>query len=498
MAKVEIKAFTGIDQSAGAHNVNMNVAYDAANCNTEHGVLSPAKGYQPVYPSLPAPIVTLCSFYRRNIEAEEDRRVLVAATATTLYAILEGGSAWTTLMTGLQSGEWSYVTYETLKNDQTVDVLILSNPLDGVVVVYGDDLTAEAKSDLPKFAVLERHAERIWGIGVPGEPDNLYYSKPFNPFDWGYEFDPVDGTTPLPESSGGVIQWPTWDGDKFVAIKRFSNNLLAFKERSAFYVRGLTAGEFAVVEAYGSDGVMAPETIVTDGPAAYYLSEGGFGAYDGFNAQLLDNDRLYNVFSMVGASAPQLACAVVSRHVVYLSLPVKMETEEVTIGGVTSIHWVEPTRNNLLVEYDTRRRTYMIRTGIQADAMHNHGGRLLFTSGDNPYQVFEITGTAYNDEPIPVKWESAWQDLGAKNAVKSGFVVHITGFQSEAEQQITLGIETERKKKTKDILLSPGYKKTKFKLNNIGRRFRFFIEADSTVNWQLAGGVQIEMEIDED
>jgi len=516
MAKsVEIKAFTGIDQSVGAHNLNMNIAYDAKNCNTEHGVLTPATGFQAVYPTLPGQIVTLCSFYRRNIEVEADRRVLVAATATALYAILENGSAWTTLMTGLQSGEWSWVTYETTRDlndpatpsnpndDSTVDILILSNALDGMVVVYGNDLTAEklavTKPTIPKFAVLERHAERIWGIGVEGEPDNLYYSQPYKPFEWGYVYDPVDGTTPLGESSGGVIQWPTWDGDKFVAIKRFSNNLLAFKERSAFYVRGLTAGEFAVVEAYGSDGIMAPGTIVTDGAASYYLADGGLGAYDGDTAALLDNDRLFNVFSKIGSCAPETACAIISKHVLYLSLPVYTgATTTTTLNGVSVTTLVEPDRNNLLVEYDTRRKTYMIRTGIQADALHNHGGRLLFTSGNNPYQVYEITGTTYNGAAIPMRWESSWQDLGAKNTLKSEFVIHITGFDSADEQDVTIGIETERKVKSKVITLVPGFSKTRFTLNNTGRKYRFFIEANSTVSWQLAGGVQIEMEVDED
>jgi hypothetical protein len=506
-ATVEIKAFTGIDQSAGGHNVSMNLAYNAYNCDTGFGVLAPSKGYLPVYPSLPAKIVTLGSFYRRNHEIESERRVLVAATQTTLYAILEGGSSWVQLMNGFSSGEWSWVTYETTRDagtpsdtsdDYMTDIMILSNSEDGVVVVYGDSLTAERKTDLPKFAKLERHAERIWGIGVPGEPDNVYYSQPYNPLNWDLVFDPVDGTTVLPEQSGGVIQMPTWDGDRFIAIKRFSSSLLAFKERSAFYIRGLTTGEFAMIEAYGSDGVLAGDTIITDGPYAYYLSDNGLGIYDGDTARMLDNDRLYGVFAKVGAIAPETACTAISRHVLYLTLPVYTgETYSETIGGVTVTKLVEPTRNNCLIEYNIPRRTYMVRKGIQADAIHNHGGRILFTSGTNPYQVYEITGATFDGDPIPVRWESAWQDLGMKNAYKNAFVVHMTGLQSDAPQQITIGLETERKVKTKTIALAPGYKKTRFPISNNGRRFRFFLAANSETNWSLSGGVQIDMEIDE-
>lgn len=471
-------------------------------------MLFPAKGFSSVYPSLPEPIVTLCSFYRRNHEVLSERRVLVAATATALYSFVEGASAWKTLMTDLQSGEWSWVTYESTRNNGTesdssddyiTDILIMSNSVDGVVVIYGDVLEAEHKTSIPKFAILERHAERIWGTGVSGEPDNLYYSQPYSPFEWSQVFG-NDGTI-LPEQSGGVMQMPTWDGDRFVALKRFSNNLLAFKEKSAWYVRGLTAGEFALIEAYGSDGVFAPATIITDGAAAYYLADGGLGVYDGDTAQLLDNDRLFSVFSKISQNAPETSCATVSRHVLYLSLPVYTgATYSTTINGITTEKLVEPTRNNLLIEYDLRRKTYMIRTGIQADALHNHGGRLLFTSGNNPYQVFEITGTDYDGSGIPVLWQSAWQDLGAKNATKSGFVVHITGLDIKEgeEQEITLAIETERKMKSKTINLVYGYKKTKFNINNIGRRFRLSISATSNSMWSISGGVQIEMEVDED
>ncbi len=132
----------------------------------------PVEGLLPVYPSLPAKNLTLGSFYRRNHENQSEPRVLVAATQTTLYAILEGGSSWVQLMNGFSSGEWSWVTYETTRDagtpsdtsdDYVTDIMILSNAKDGVVVVYGDSLTAERKTDLPKFAKLERHAERIGG-----------------------------------------------------------------------------------------------------------------------------------------------------------------------------------------------------------------------------------------------------------------------------------------------------------------------------------------------
>lgn len=521
---VTVERFTGIDESAGAHNGSLSIAAEAQNCLTEQGLLRPATGYAPVYPPLAEPIVTLATFYRRNHEVEAERRVLVASTATALYAITEGASAWKPLMSELTGGgRWSWVTYEqTGDGADPEDVLILSNASDGMVIVKGATLTAEHKvinlTSLDehgdpvytpiKFGIIERHAERIWGAEVPGEPDSLYYSQPFNPFNFNQVYVTEDGLGTseiptggevLPEQSGGVIQVPTWDGDRFVALKRFSNYILAYKRDSVFYVKGMSAGEFGQREAYGSDGAFAPRTVVTDGPTAYYVSNRGLGVFDGDTARLLDLDRLGSVFRNLGTATERLACAATARHVLYLSLPVYTgETFDEVRGGLTITRAVEPTRNNTMVEYDIRRRTYMVRTGIAADALLGHGGRLLFTSGDDPSQVYELTGTTYNGAPIPVRWATPWQDLGRKDVKKSAFELYVTGFECLGKQKVNIGIETEKRVKFKPVMVSGKLKRARFVVGNSGRRFRFVVEAQSTVDWSLSGGVQIKMELDED
>lgn len=522
---VTIDRFTGIDESSGAHNVSLSVAAEAYNCLTEQGILRPSIGYALVYPPLNAPIVTLATFYRRNHEVEAERRVLVASTATTVFAMIEGASVWKEVYTGVQGGgRWSWVTYEQESADKTSvdDVLIMSNAIDGFVMVHGETLQAEKKvldmigmddagnitHDSITFDIIERHAERIWGAGAPGSPDNLYYSQPFNPFDFNQVYLTADGlgvtTTPtgeevLPEQSGGVIQVPTWDGDKFVAIKRFGNFLLALKERSAFYIRGLAAGEFSQYEAYGSDGILAPRALGSDNAVAYYLSDRGLGIFNGDTAQLLDMDRLGSIFRNLGEVYSVTSCAAVARHVLYLSVPVytgEMTTE--TKGNLSITRRVEPTRNNRIVEYDTRRRTYMVRTGISADALLGHGGRLLFTSGDNPSQVYEMVGNTYDGKPIPMRWVSAWQDNHQKNVTKSAFELYITGLECATKQKLTVGIETEKRLKSKTIVVDKKLKRVRFPVGNSGRRYRFVLTADSTEDWSLSGGVQIDMDKEED
>ena len=60
-----------------------------------------------------------------------------------------------------------------------------------MIAVYGSDLRVEKKALTigdayaeVKFATLGRHAERIWGTGAEGYPDSIFYSRPYDPFNW--------------------------------------------------------------------------------------------------------------------------------------------------------------------------------------------------------------------------------------------------------------------------------------------------------------------------
>jgi len=230
-----IPAPKGVYQAAGDTNVSTDYAYRAHNIRTEHGLLATSRGTSRALPALGAPIETLTRFYRRT--RPDDPEVFVAAAGGKLYTYTMGAEGWIIRGEGYASSKWSYVTYEAVEDGQTVDVLILSNEKDGMVVIYGSDLRAEKKTMTigtdyaeVKFAVLGRYAERIWGTGAPGYPDSVFYSRPYDPFDWTTE-------TQTPEMGGGVIAQPTWDGKSFIALTTFGGYLLAVKQRTVFEIR---------------------------------------------------------------------------------------------------------------------------------------------------------------------------------------------------------------------------------------------------------------------
>ena len=75
--------------------------------------------------------------------------------------------------------------------------------------------------------------------------------------------------------------------------------------------------------------------------------------------------------------------------------------------------------------------------------------------------------------------------------------------EAEAEMTLTVGIQTEKKLKTKAVSFSPPAgerqaKQRRLTFGGNGRRFRFILESASTTPWRLLGGLQIVAETDGD
>lgn len=259
--------FRGVWQQNGDSSLATEYAYQAYNMATERGRLARAAGYEKTMPPLPDRIGTLARFYRRHIEAEENREVFVAVTLDGVYTYIAGDEAWIKRYPEngtLFRSDFDYVTYEAAVDGETVDILVMTNNQDGMICIYGSDLHAERKKiqvvpDGPeiRFGVLGRHAERIWGAGVQGEPDNLYYSHPYDPFNW-------SANEAQPELGGGMIQQPTWDGDEFIALKAMGGYMIAIRKNSMFIIRGTDPGTYVIDEAYGDDCPRAENSMMWD------------------------------------------------------------------------------------------------------------------------------------------------------------------------------------------------------------------------------------------
>jgi len=481
-----IPAPKGVYQAAGDTNVDAEYAYRAENMRTERGLLATGYGTSRAFPALGHPIETLTRFYRRN--RPDDPEVFVAAANGAIYTYTMGTEAWIERSSGYASDNWSYVTYEAQENGETVDILIMSNAYDGMIAICGDDLRVEKKALLlgddyagVKFGVLGRHAERIWGSGVTDMPDAVFYSRPYDPFDWTADAE-------NPELGGGLIQQPTWDGDEFIALRPFGGYLLAIKRRTVFEIRGTDPSSFTITEAYGTDGPVQDRTVCVDRLRVFFLAQGGLGMYDGSTLQLLAKDALYETMRMRMEGKQAAASACVCDHVYYLALCVKEREDDVL------------NENNTVIEFDSERGTFMIRKGLRVKDFYALDGKVYFTQADAPYEVLRYNDPesgSYLGQPIESVWETPWLDIG-KSLMKRDFVLRFTADADADDVPVDITVITEREERTQTVLLQSDRRDYTVRIRGRGARMKLRIASSRrAAGWRIYGGVQVEYGMDE-
>lgn len=286
-ATTRIPAFLGLMQYGDGINSDPRFAVDVENMDTTGGMLQPGAASVPLSAELPHKIETLAVLHRRWYRgADAHRDVLIAASGGQLYYMPPDGAEWTVLpnpMSAYQNNVWSWVSYEINPEgaQSPVDVLVMSNALDGMLYVRCDDTeqTVSLVSTPKKFGVIARSNERIWGGAIPDDPDMVMYSAPYDFTDWTVNDE-------FPEDGAGDIQQPTWDGDGFTALKQLGPQLVAFRRNTVWRIMGTNPGEFVWQQQYGG-GTAYENTIVVDGERVLMLGEHGLMQYDGLAVRLL-------------------------------------------------------------------------------------------------------------------------------------------------------------------------------------------------------------------
>lgn len=486
-AVVRVPGWMGLYQSGDGYASDPRYAVEAVNVLTRSGYMRPVAACELYLPELPAPIETFARLYRRWHTEETGHDVLIAASGGQLYWMLPTGTAWAQMAlptgwsgSGYQCNTWSYVAYEMNPEGSSapVDVLLMSNAKDGMICIRGDDMTVSVVSTPKKFGVIARHAERIWGGAIDNDPDMLVYSAPFDPFDWKQNDE-------IPEDGAGDLKQPSWDGDSFTALTPFGDQLLALKRTRVWRILGTNPGEYVFSEQYGG-GTPYAKTVAVDGTRILMLNRDGLMQYNGENVAPYYQDFAKGVFDRMNKDALDNAVACMWRHTYYIALPLD-----------------DATANNAVLMYNTEEQTWLLRDDVSVESFLPTEEALYFTSATTPGRVWRWqedcreTGTAQ-----PMRWVSPWFDLGCKNVLKGGFTVYLT-VEAEAETTLTVGIQTEKKLKTKTVTFAPPAagrqaKQRRLTFGGNGRRFRFILESASATPWRLLGGMQIEAETDRD
>lgn len=513
---ISIGSYSGLFQGSEKFGTSLKYAADGKNFSVLGGVLkSMTDGSVKVPAKLDAPIGTLMLLHRRfTIATLEDYPTLfVAAAGNRLYVrgVKDDSTAdgdnivggWRIIDESIQNDVFDYVTYEIstyytkdgirvapgtegateVTCDNPIDIMVMTNATDGMIIIYGDDLsvvryTVQPDPEKPekKFGVLTRHAERIWGGAIPDQPDMLMYSATYDPLDWAQRSGEAlaDGA--------GDIQQPSWDGDSFVALRVYGSYLLAIKRNRIWRVSGTNPSEYYFKEQYGG-GALYENTCVVYSDYMFMLGYNCLMVYDGTAVSEFRKEFVKDVLARVNWDAAGCATATMRGTVYCLALP---------LDGSTI--------NNAILEYDVSEKTFTLRDGVYVSSFLPYEDKLYYTdSRDNDtlpsgrVMVLDDTGNV-----LPMRYVTAWQDLGYRNVVKSGFEVYLC---CDHDVEVKVGMRTEKKLKERTVSLTANKTKT-VRLNAQGRQFRLELEIPTpdvkVTSWALLGNIQISMELDWD
>lgn len=506
-ADVRIPQFMGLKQYGDLMNGNPVYAEHAVNMNTKGGVLMPmAKPVQlpgivtdPDNETVTYPIETLMKVNRRSND-----EVIVAAAGNGIYVYQNDG--WLKLDGFFANNVWSWVDYEITVpgDDNPHDVILFSNTYDGMYMLDAVENTIAAIPTPYRFGVVERHAERIWGAGIEEFPDKLVYSTPYDPTDWcardpSYPDDPEHWKKPgQPEDGAGEIDQPSWDGDSFVALRTFGDQLIAFKHHRVWRIVGTDPGVYEFKEQFGG-GAYVPQTVAVDSTRIYMLDRFGVMVYDGNTVEPFGKEYAANVWRDMNQQAIENARACLYHDKYYLAIPMKDTLDD-------DLHQNEC---SAVVTYDLHDGTWLLRRDIRVESWLPCENGLYYTTVENPYCIHEYIEDAWEANRATDEeqtWVSPWNDLGYPHKHKGPFQFYFTPEVRDKPADFTITIDTNKKSRSKTVRIYPitGYeermnyeaKTIRIPFAGNGRRFRVTIKADGGAAWRICGGVVIRVDQD--
>ncbi len=408
--RIRIPVFKGINQTFP--EIAFGYAANAENMDVSDGILRVTKGTEKVNTTAGADaFVSLAVLHKRTGSVYSDH--LLAATADSVY--IWDGSGFILLKSGLSGGVMTYLNYQ-LDGE---DICVLSNGID--TPFFTDGSTCTNMTAVPAFKDIALHYERMWGSGVTGYPDRVYYSA---------AFDPRDFST-LNES--GFIELPSFDGGYIIAIETLFDDVVVFKPQSVYRIIGTYPGTYEVSRIHGVVGTIAGKSIVNTGDLVLFLSSDGICAYNGIKAVPFKPGVLDGIYDRINTDAVHNAVGVKWGGKVLFALPLDGAEE-----------------NNAVLEYDLASDSFMLKTGITVHQFAAADGKLYISDG-TPYIKQYGIGDTFNGEPIAAFWETPFTDAGDRSVKK--YLEHLYAFGKGTGMTITVTTEHESKQKT--IKLNP-------------------------------------------
>lgn len=494
--KLTIDGFSGIDQSRGLHSGDYGSSPDAKNFRTHNGMLMTAGGVAKYGVKAPTSssaltIGRLFQGFFRNAQGTEFTKIIMALHGR-LYVASPGASTWTAIAANLTNNNFHAVNYR----NESDDWIIFTNGVDKAMHWNGIDQAAipmdiiQGHTDTTPgeqlyFEKITMLNERLWGGVASAYPDRIYWSNAFDPDDWEFDF------TDSEHEGGGYIDVATFDGSRIRAIVAAMDDVLIFKDKSLHRLNGSYPGEFSLTQVFGTEGTLAPRTIVNNGKALYFLASEGLVRYSGMSADSLSSlgdEKLKEIWPRINTSTIQTACAAMVDNIIYLAVPLD--------GSIINTH---------VIEYDTRTGTYNLveLEGVDDWLVLREGQQetLLFLSGDQVYR-YNSGYTFYDGTAINAVWTTPYITCGSlaskKQTGRIYMAINATSLDVTRDPQIKLTMLSGGKTRSKTLKLKPGLNEIRKRVKIRGRSFRFKIENVNGDPLTIHRGVEIHIEEDYD
>ena len=437
------------------------------------GVLERAGGMTACSPQPPVGCVRLFQAFFRTDDGADDSR-LVAAGNGCLYALIDEN--WTVLGEGFASDDWCAVNYRKENND----LLILVNGRDKMQSWDGKSasltaITPTMAGENVSFERLTLIYERLWGAVCASQPDRIYWSESFAPDNWEINSD-------IPDSGGGFADVATFDGSRIRAVTTAFDDVLIVKDRSLHRLSGTYPGDFALTQVYGSEGTLAPRTLVQTADKLYFLGRDGLIVYDGMTVSSLvhrGDERARGVFARLNPDVLCEACAALMDDVIYIALPLdgSLVNSHVLRYSLSDDSWALLTLSGV--------RDFLIRrNGMKEELLClTQEGLFCLGEGDN-FGSTEVSG----------EWLSPMLLGDQRMNRKRTNRLHVT-VESEKAGVLTLFTQSERGRAERTFNLSEGISLLKPHLRVCGRCLRFGLKTSAPV--RLPDGLSLEIEVDE-
>ncbi len=419
-----LQSFGGMRQDKDDYINSPDTSPDACNMQTPDGCLSVAKGFSR---AIPMAVPAGDSYKRLYVYARPDGLKYIVCTDTRLLVYDETNGAWQELFSFGQRIDANQIAFLPMKIG-TQDYLLIAygkgqilkwDGLDAQAAVFG---SSENLSDEPQN-YLEQYFGRLFAAGNPTKPSRLFWSKTPGDTRTVEDWRSDDASADV---SGGFTDIGT-DSDPITGLFALSNQLLIFKRDTLYRLLGDRPSNYRILPVDAAFSRPQYTACVRYADRLYFLTDSGLCFYDGQTVRRPQSFRaLHKLLSTCSLDRCEAAAC---GDQLYFAVR----------------EHADSAYNDLLIEYDLMRETFMVRRGFTAAGLCAARGELYALTGAGRVVKFDDSPD-YDGVPIEAWWETPRIDLGTKHHKKTLGELACTG--SGDPMRITVRCDGQRYEST--------------------------------------------------